>query len=202
MRYNYTTISTSGESQWKVKGSKHLGFAIHAPEELFINDALNQLRKAHYQANHLCYAWRLGADKLHFRANDDGEPTHSAGTPILGQIEKYDLTFVLVAVVRYFGGTKLGVGGLIDAYRTAAQMAIDAATKIEKQLMAHYTLHFGYERMSDVMLALRINGWESFEQNFQESCSLDIAVLPQNSEEVFRAFEAFHDIRTEPKGIF
>ncbi len=202
MSHSYTTIAQGGESLWKAKGSKHIGFAMHVADEAAIDEALQAIRKSHHQANHVCYAWRLGADLQQFRSSDDGEPTHSAGPPILGQIEKHGLTFVLVAVVRYFGGTKLGVGGLIDAYRNAAQLAIEAATLEPIQLKAHFTIRFGYVRMSEVMLAVRMHNWEMYEQDFKETCAMGIAVLPQNKDEVPQVLEAYSDIESEYKGLY
>lgn len=202
MTSSYRTISASGESLYKVKGSKHLGFAMAAANEEGINVALEQLRKAHHTANHVCYAWRLGIEQMHHRANDDGEPANSAGMPILGQIEKYELTHVLVAVVRYFGGTKLGVGGLIDAYRSAAQMAIESATIEERHLMSHFKLYFPYERMSEVMLAIRVQGWASSEHDFRQSCAVTIALPPEKAGDVDLIFAGFDDIRSEHLGIF
>ena len=202
MNYNYKTISTPGTGLYKVKGSKHFGYAFNARSEEEISGLLEQVKTEHHSARHVAYAWRLGIEKEHYRANDDGEPANSAGKPILGQIEKYDLTNVLIAVVRYFGGTKLGVGGLIDAYRTAAQMAIDDATIVEKQLLAHFKIHFEYDRMSEVMLAIRINAWENFDPDFRQSCSIKIAILPEKKDEIELAFQAFSDIRREYLGIY
>ncbi|MCA1761716.1 MAG: YigZ family protein [Flavobacteriales bacterium] len=169
---NYKTLSASGEGMYKVKGSKHFGYAVHVKTTEDVEDALEKIKKDHHSARHVSYAWRLGADMDRYRANDDGEPSNSAGKPILGQIEKYELTNVLVAVVRYFGGTKLGVGGLIDAYRTAAELAIENAKVITRQLMEHYRIHFEYDRMSDVMLLIRKNDWEASDQDFRISCKL------------------------------
>lgn len=202
MSYNYNTISTPGTGLYKVKGSKHFGFANNARSEDEISALLEQIRTEHHNARHVAYAWRLGIAKEQYRANDDGEPANSAGKPILGQIEKYDLTNVLVAVVRYFGGTKLGVGGLIDAYRTAAQLAIDNATIVEKQLLAHFKIHFEYDRMSEVMLAIRVNAWESYDPDFTQSCSIKIAILPEKKDEIELAFQPFSDIRREYLGIY
>jgi len=202
MSYNYNTISTPGTGLYKVKGSKHFGFAYNARSEDEISALLEQIRTEHHNARHVAYAWRLGIAKEQYRANDDGEPANSAGKPILGQIEKYDLTNVLVAVVRYFGGTKLGVGGLIDAYRTAAQLAIDNATIVEKQLLAHFKIHFEYDRMSEVMLAIRVNTWESYDPDFTQSCSIKIAILPEKKDEIELAFQPFSDIRREYLGIY
>lgn len=194
MNTNYQTISKNGESLYKVKGSKHFGYTFNVKNEDDIQEKLEQVKQIHHSARHVCYAWRLGVDKDRFRANDDGEPSNSAGKPILGQIEKYDLTNVLVAVVRYFGGTKLGVGGLIDAYRTAASMAIDESKIIKKQLLDHYRISFEYDRMSEVMLALRKNNWDPISQDFQESCTIELAILPEEKERLKFEFQAFGDI--------
>lgn len=202
MNTNYNTLSASGESLYKVKGSKHYGYAMHARSEDEVEARLDEIRNQHHSARHVSYAWRLGPDKEHYRANDDGEPSNSAGKPILGQIEKFDLTNVVIAVVRYFGGTKLGVGGLIDAYRTAAQLAIEDAKIIEKQLMAHYTLHFGYEQMSDVMRAIRVKGWDSYDPDFRQRCKIKISILPKNKEEIELTLRPFDDIRIEFLGIY
>lgn len=202
MSYNYLTIGRSGSGLYKVKGSKHFGYAYNVKTEEDINEILDSLRSEHHSARHVCYAWRLGISKEHYRANDDGEPVNSAGKPILGQIEKYDLTNVLIAVVRYFGGTKLGVGGLIDAYRTAAQFAIEDAEIVEKQLMARYELQFEYDRMGDVMLAVRMNNWDTYDPDYRESCSLKIALLPENKDQVEMAFQPFNDINISYLGIY
>lgn len=186
---------------YKVKGSKHFGYAFHVKTEKDIAAALDEVAKEHHSARHVAYAWRLGPEMDRYRANDDGEPSNSAGKPILGQIEKYELTNTLIAVVRYFGGTKLGVGGLIDAYRTAAELAIKDSRIKERQLMANYRLYFGYERMSEVMLALRTHDWEESNQDFKTTCKIDVAVLPEKKEEVSQSFQAFNDIRIEYLGI-
>ncbi len=202
MSFNYNTISIPGTGLYKVKGSKHFGYAFNARTEEEISALLEQVKAEHHSARHVAYAWRLGIEKEHYRANDDGEPVNSAGKPILGQIEKYDLTNVLIAVVRYFGGTKLGVGGLIDAYRTAAQMAIDNSKVIEKQLLAHFKIHFEYDRMSEVMLAIRVNAWENYDPDFRQSCSIKIAIIPEKKEEIELAYQAFSDIRSEYLGTY
>lgn len=201
LNFNYQTISTRGSGMYKVKGSKHFGYAYHVKNETDIEAALGEVKQEHHSARHVAYAWRLGSDMDRYRANDDGEPSNSAGKPILGQIEKYELTNVLIAVVRYFGGTKLGVGGLIDAYRTAAEIAIEDSTVIERQLMANFRVHFGYERMSEVMLALRTHDWQESNQDFKTSCTIDVALIPEKKEELAHSFQAFSDIRIENLGI-
>lgn len=151
----YHTLAQPGESLHKVKGSKHFGYAFNVNNEDEIKARLEQVRKEHHAARHHCYAWKLGLDDNHYRANDDGEPSNSAGKPIYGAILSAEISNVLIVVVRYFGGTKLGVGGLIDAYRTAAKMAIEA-TEIEERLIHQKVVFtFDYERMGDVMKLLK-----------------------------------------------
>ncbi len=129
---SYLTIEKNTEGLFKDKGSKFLAFAYPVEEEEEIKEYIQALKKEHYSARHHCYAWRLGAEKTHFRANDDGEPSSTAGKPILGQIQKNDLTNILIVVVRYFGGTLLGVSGLINAYRGAAADVINNSIIVEK----------------------------------------------------------------------
>lgn len=198
----YLTIGKPGKSLYKVKGSKHFGYTFNVKTEDDIESRLAEVAKEHHSARHVCYAWRLGPDKKRYRANDDGEPSNSAGKPILGQIEKYDLTNTLIAVVRYFGGTKLGVGGLIDAYRTAAAEAIEDGNVVEKQLMDHFSVHFDYSRMSDVMLLIRKNDWDVVDQDFKVTCRIDMEILPDNLEAFKAEFTPFNDINLKYHGRF
>ncbi len=156
--------------------SKHLAFVYPIRTEEEIRELLDALRKAHHQANHVCYAWRLGWDMGRYRSSDDGEPSGTAGKPILGQIQSFELTNVLVAVVRYFGGTRLGTGGLIDAYRTAARMAIEANDIEERQVRDHYLLLFPYEKMPVVMKLVKDGEMEKVRTDFQSQCELEILV--------------------------
>ncbi len=196
----YKTIGKRGTSLYKVKGSKHFGYAANAADEAEVEHVLADIRKDHHAARHLCYAYRLGPEADRFRANDDGEPSNSAGMPILGQIEKNGLTNTVVGVVRYFGGTKLGVGGLIDAYRTAAAGALADAEIIRMQLKARFVLRFEYQMMSDVMLLIRTHNWQVTERDLRQSCKLTLSLPPEKTEEMHRAFAAFPDIRVEPSG--
>ncbi len=175
----YLTLNEPSESLYKVKGSKHFGFAYPVQNEEQIKKHLEELRKTHHTARHHCYAWRLGASFAHFRANDDGEPSNSAGKPILGQIQSFELTDVLIVVVRYFGGTKLGVGGLIDAYRTAARMAIEAGEIVERQVMTSLSVHFSYPLLGAVMKVLKDFNLELGEHHFDLDCRLH-AVIRQD----------------------
>jgi uncharacterized YigZ family protein len=174
---------------YKVKGSKHFGYAYPVWNEAEIKSALEQLRTDHHAARHHCYAFRLGLDKAHYRANDDGEPSNSAGKPILGQIESFDLTNILIVVIRYFGGTKLGVGGLIDAYRTAARMAIENGSIVELQVTNLYQINFPYSLMSDVMGFLKKWDLPQFEQDFDMACRLQTEVRLDDSQMLEEFFE-------------
>ena len=143
------------EGFYKEKGSKFLAFAFPVSSEEEIKEQILVLKKEYYDARHHCYAYILGKDAAHYRANDDGEPGHSAGDPILGQIRSHNLTDVLIVVVRYFGGTKLGVGGLIHAYKTAATDAIANNTIVKKIVTASIKIHFEYLSMNSVMKLIK-----------------------------------------------
>lgn len=168
----YKTLSGTSEAQYRVLGSRHIGKAYHVRSESEIRDVLEVLHKEHHDATHVCYAWRLGWDKKRFRINDDGEPSGTAGKPIFGQIQSFDLTNVLVAVVRYYGGTKLGTGGLIDAYKTAACAAIEAGQIMEKPVTDLYEISFPYGAMPQIMKKLKDWSMEKVESSFGESCTL------------------------------
>lgn len=162
---------------------------------------LNEWRKCHHQARHVCYAYRFGVDKSKFRANDDGEPGNSAGAPILGQIQACDLTNVLIGVVRYFGGTKLGVGGLINAYRSAAKEALEQAVIIEKEIRSRFRLHFGYSAMNDVMNLLKRRGVDVVETNFGDTCMLTIDVPLKLSYVLKKDLESVEDVSVTDHGV-
>lgn len=174
--HTYRTIEKISEGFYKEKGSKFLAFAIPCRSEDVAKEHITALRKTHHQAVHVCSAFRFGADKKHFRASDDGEPSNSAGPPILGQIQSFDLTNILIAVVRYYGGTNLGVGGLIHAYRTAAKEALENATIVEQEDAFPYTLHFNYSAMPSVMSLVKTFPVQIVEQDFQLDCTLKLLV--------------------------
>jgi uncharacterized YigZ family protein len=180
---------------YKVKGSKHFAFAYPVQSEEQIKEHLDELRKEHYAARHHCYAWRLGADHSRYRANDDGEPNNSAGKPILGQIQSFELTNVLIVVIRYFGGTKLGVGGLIDAYRTAARMAIEQGKIIESVVENYYALHFPYSQMSNVMSLLKDRDLPQYDQEFDLTCDLNTNIRLSESEAFEEAIENLEGVK-------
>lgn len=177
MTDEYKTITeVIGEGFYSEKRSKFLAFAHHVETIDEIKDILASYRKKYYDARHVCYAYMLGADKADFRANDDGEPSSTAGKPILGQINSYDLTNVLVIVVRYYGGVNLGTGGLIVAYRTAAADALDHAT-IETRLVEEViTYSFPYPMMNAVMRIIKEMQPRIVSQTFDNNCSISMSI--------------------------
>ena len=177
MTDEYKTITeVIGEGFYSEKRSKFLAFAHHVETIDEIKDILASYRKKYYDARHVCYAYMLGADKADFRANDDGEPSSTAGKPILGQINSYDLTNVLVIVVRYYGGVNLGTGGLIVAYRTAAADALDHAT-IETRLVEEViTYSFPYPMMNAVMRVIKEMQPRMVSQTFDNTCSISMSI--------------------------
>jgi uncharacterized YigZ family protein len=170
----YKTIASPSEGLFREKGSRFISFAYPVENEAQISQQISGLKKQYYDARHHCFAWRLGADMDHYRANDDGEPSGSAGKPILGQIQSRDLTQILVVVVRYFGGTLLGVGGLIRAYRSAASDALDQAMKVEKKVESQLVLQFGYHEMNAVMKVIKEFDLDFEDQQFDLECTLTV----------------------------
>lgn len=193
----FLTISAESESLYKEKGSKFIGYAIPVTNEEEVKAHLERLAGLHHQSRHVCYAYRLGADLETYRINDDGEPSGSAGQPIFGQIRSFEVTNVLVAVVRYFGGTKLGVGGLIHAYKTAAADALSAAEIIKEFIPVIYTAKFEYARMGDVMSTVEKYNWNVVETDFQLSCKLTFSCRLSEKDQVGQAFEPLHDVDLE-----
>jgi uncharacterized YigZ family protein len=173
---SYRTISESSLGEYREKGSKFFAHAIPVKSEEEIKEHIALLRKKNPQAVHVCSAFRLGYKKLNYRSTDDGEPSNSAGPPILGQIQSFDLTNVLIAIVRYYGGTNLGVGGLINAYRTAAKDALENATIIEQEVKRNINIHFKYEDLPTVMKIVKSNSLEVIHQNFELECEMNLAI--------------------------
>lgn len=185
----YKTITShSAEVLYKERGSKFYGYAFPSRSEEDVKIHLEHLKKQHFNARHFCYAWQHGVQYDNYRANDDGEPTNSAGMPILGQIQSFELTDVLVVVVRYFGGTKLGVGGLMQAYKSTAQLALDASEIIERTIDDSYELLFDYTEMNTVMRIIKEERIEICNQVMEMSCSLRINVRKMESERIFELF--------------
>lgn len=191
----YKTIeSPSEEVLFKDKNSKFYGYTFPVTSEEDVKSIIDQLKKTHFSARHWCYAYQLGTDKISYRANDDGEPNNSAGMPIYGQIQSFDVTNVLVVVVRYFGGVKLGVGGLISAYKTTAQLALEAADIIEKTIDEYFTISFDYKNMNKVMRIIKEKSIAVVSQKLEESCQIKIAVRKKNAEEIFDIFSNLFEV--------
>jgi len=176
MEDTYKTISKTSEGLFKDKGSKFISYAFPVESEDEIRNIVLTIKKEHHSARHHCYAWRLGHEKLVFRANDDGEPSSTAGKPILGQIQSYDLTNILIVVVRYFGGTLLGVSGLINAYRNAAQDAILQAEIIEKLVEKQLLIEFDYGVMNEVMKLFKDEKLPQNEPKFDLRCQINTQI--------------------------
>lgn len=189
-----TLASSSEETLYKEKNSKFFGYAYPITTEDEVKGIIEHLRKQHHSARHWCYAFQLGTDKIHYRANDDGEPNNSAGMPIYGQIQSFGVTNVLVVSVRYFGGVKLGVGGLISAYKTSAQMALEASDIVERTIDVHYTLKFGYQNMNKVMRVIKEKNLEIVSQKMEMDCEMVISTRKKNAPMVLEAFENLYEI--------
>ena len=174
----YKTLSkASAPILFKEKKSKFFGYAFPIQTIEEVKPILEALKKKHQGANHVCYAWQLGIDSISYRANDDGEPNNSAGMPIYGQIKAFEVTNTLVAVVRIFGGTKLGVGGLISAYREGAKLALEASSIIEKVQKLPLHLSFEYADMDFVMRIIKQQQLEVQEQKLEEKCTLQLLAV-------------------------
>jgi uncharacterized YigZ family protein len=200
--FSFRTIQADSEGLYKESGSKFLAFAYPVSSEEEIKSKIEGLKKKYFDATHHCFAWVLGADKTKFRAVDDGEPNHSAGDPILGQIRSKDLTNVLIVVVRYFGGTKLGVGGLIQAYKSAAEEALHQATIIEEDVTENFVVRYPYDETSEVMRLVKDFDAKILKQEYLEDCLLEIQVKFFNKESLQSKVELLqalsHKIIFEP----
>lgn len=173
MTERYLTIAGEAEGIYKDKGSKFLAFAVPAESIEDVKEQLEQFRQRYHDARHVCYAYMLGAERQDYRANDDGEPSGTAGRPILGQINSRQLTNILIVVVRYFGGILLGTGGLITAYKEAASDALSRAEIVEKDVMIHKILRFPYEKMNEVMRLLKDTQAVITRQDFDGECIIE-----------------------------
>lgn len=189
-----TLASPSEETLYKEKNSKFFGLAFPITSEEDVKPILEDLRKRHHSARHWCYAFQLGTDTIYYRANDDGEPNNSAGMPIYGQIQSFGVTNVLVVVVRYFGGVKLGVGGLISAYKISAQMALEASDIVERTVDIHYTLKFGYQNMNKVMRVIKEKNLDIISQKMEMDCEIIISTRKKNAPMVLEAFKNLYEI--------
>lgn len=190
-----TIVRPSIEAIYKEKGSKFIGFAFPLKSEEEVPAILSNLKDKHHKARHWCYAWRLGTDHITFRANDDGEPNNSAGLPIYGQILSFGLTDILIVVVRYFGGTKLGVGGLINAYKTAAALALQNSKVINKTIDVHFELQFDYINMNKVMRIIKENSIKLNSQVMEMDCQLNISIRKKEAVRIKQLFEELRVVK-------
>jgi uncharacterized YigZ family protein len=196
----YNTLSKpSEEILFKEKNSKFFGYAFPVLNEDDVKENLEILKKQHNSARHFCYAYQFGTETITYRANDDGEPNNSAGMPIYGQIQSFDVTNVLIVVIRYFGGVKLGVGGLISAYKTAAQLSLEISDIIEKTIDVHFIVSFDYKNMNKVMRVIKEKNLEIINQKMELSCEIEIATRKKNAEEIFDIFNSFFEVTIQEK---
>jgi len=192
----YKTINKpSKEVLFKDKNSKFFGYAFPVLKEADINNHIIALKKRHHSARHWCYAYQFGTEIINYRANDDGEPNNSAGMPIYCQIQSFEVTNILIVVVRYFGGVKLGVGGLIHAYKTSAQLALQNAKIVEKTINVEYLIQFDYKNMNKVMRIIKERNLKILNQKLELDCQITISVRKNESEMVFETFKNLFEVR-------
>ena len=190
----FTIAEPSPEALFKEKNSKFFGYAFPITSEEEVKTHIENLKKQHFSARHWCYAYQIGTDKIQYRANDDGEPNNSAGMPIYGQIQSFNVTNILIVVVRYFGGVKLGVGGLITAYKTAAQMALEESKIIEKTINIHFLVQFDYKNMNKVMRVIKEKNIAIVSQKMEEDCQIEIATRKKNAKSIFAIFNSIFEV--------
>ncbi len=191
----YKTITKpSKDVLFKDKNSKFFGYAFPVKNEEEIKDKLEFLKKKHHSARHWCYAYQLGTENTTFRANDDGEPNNSAGMPIYGQIQSFEVTNILIVVVRYFGGVKLGVGGLINAYKTGAQLALENSKIIERTINKNFLIIFDYKNMNTVMRIIKEKNLTIVNQTLEMDCRIQISVRKNDSQAIFNVFDILYEI--------
>jgi len=195
MEDTYKTIALpSDEILYKEKNSQFFGYAFPVQSEAEVKPIIDSLRKQHPHAVHYCYAYQIGTEKIVYRANDDGEPSNSAGMPIYGQIQSFGVTNILIVVVRIFGGVKLGVGGLISAYKFAAQMTLETAKIIEKTIDIHFLISFDYKNINKVMRVIKEKNVEIVAQKMEISCEIEICTRKKNAEMIFDVFDSIYEV--------
>ena len=197
---SYKTIKAPSEGFFKDRGSKFFGYAYPITSEQELKLKIEELKKEHHTARHHCYAYRLKQDYSVYRANDDGEPTNAAGKPILGQIDAKELTNVGVVVVRYFGGTKLGVGGMMNAYKTAALEALNNAEIIECTIDEEFEISFGYPEMNTVMRFIKDLGLEIKSQKMEMDCKIIFAIRKKEAQKAQDKFTGLKNISIKKVG--
>jgi uncharacterized YigZ family protein len=191
----YKTITKpSTETLFKDRSSKFFNYAFPISNEDDVKAHLEDLKKQHNNAGHFCYAYQYGTEDISYRANDDGEPNNSAGMPIYGQIQSFELTNILIVVVRYFGGTKLGVGGLINAYKTGAQMALEASKIVKRTINIDYEIAFDYKNMNKVMRIIKEKNLNVTNHILELDCKIYISVRKKDAQMVYEAFDIIYEV--------
>ena len=194
MKNTYRTIDIKSEYLLKEKQSKFYGYAFPVSDTEKIKYYIQSLQKKHHSARHFCYAYQIGIEDTVFRVNDDGEPRNSAGMPIYGQIQSYNLTNILIVVVRYFGGTKLGVGGLVSAYKECAKRTLESNKIITRAITLPIQIKFNYLQMNNVMKIIKQYDLEVVNQDMQSDCIFDILTKKNNNEDVCYQFSRYPEI--------
>ena len=194
MTDSFLSIESPSTGLFKAKGSKFISYAFPVKSEDEIKECLKKIKKEHYSARHHCFAWCLGSEKNNYRANDDGEPSSSAGKPILGQIQKLDLSDILIIVVRYFGGTLLGVGGLIQAYKTAAANALEHAHIKETVETVTFEIKFEYAHIKEVMYLLKKTKLPVLKKEFNMSCTISSEIRKSEADSLSKIFRSIEGI--------
>ncbi|MDN6280801.1 MAG: YigZ family protein [Psychroflexus sp.] len=194
-----TIDQESSEVLYKIKSSKFFATVFPVKTEADVEVAINKLRKKHHKARHFCYAWQLGQHYEHYRANDDGEPSNSAGMPIYGQLQAFELTNALIVVVRYFGGTKLGVGGLISAYKLTAKMAIEESQISKKLITKPIYVNCNYDMMDQVMRLANDLNLKIISQNLELDCNFEIEIRENKYAEYFDRFDQIYGLEVSKK---
>lgn len=198
----YKTILKPGkETLFKDRGSKFFGYAFPVVSEDDVKDCIEELKKQHHTARHFCYAWQFGKSYESYRANDDGEPSNSAGMPIYGQLQAFDVTNVLVVSVRYFGGTKLGVGGLIQAYKTSAQLALEASKIVKRTIDETLTITFNYPEMNTVMRIIKDENLKIVSQKMELTCEFVLSVRKKEYERIFDLFQNTYKVTLKKEEV-
>ena len=191
---SYKTIEKIAEGYITERKSKFISYILPIESEEEVKEILDEYRKKYYNARHVCWAYMLGHAREDYRSNDDGEPSGTAGRPILGQINSYELTNVLILVVRYFGGTLLGTGGLVRAYKEAAAAAIENATIVEKTMDDAFVLKFEYPLLNEVMRVLNQFEEAKWTQNFTETCEMEVKIRQSQYEELVNSFSSIYGV--------
>lgn len=195
--YYYSTIEKPSVAEFKDRGSKFIAYAFPVNDVNGFKECLASVKKEHPKATHHCFAYRLGLDGNTYRVSDDGEPSGTAGRPILGQIDSKQLTNVLIIVVRYFGGTLLGAPGLINAYKTASALALQVTPVIRRAVLIHYTLQFDYTIMNDVMTIVKQCDCEVISQEMQLFCTMHLGIPKNRLEEVLYKLKDLHQVELQ-----